>query len=464
MRELTVVFDTSSTQDNDQVDELPAGTTLLRGQYVIEQYMVQGGFGITYLARDSLDRQYVIKECFPGALCCRVDGKLQPQSPDLADKYQSILRHFLREARRVAKLDHPNIVHVHQVFEENNTAYMAMEVVPGEDLLAIMDTNPDRLTGDILSQMLCDALTAISYIHELGILHRDISPDNFLLDPDNHLTLIDFGAARERAGKEHRALSNLLAVKDGYSPHEFYLTDVPQGASSDLYSLGATFYHLITGEAPPNSQDRVAALAAHQADPYVPLASGGWDLDFNILQTIDRALEVLSRDRIASAAEWLSMLDIPPPPVVEEEIEEPSSEVELTRVISRLVEDTNRQVQQGMPGDAALQAERKKKRKRARLLDQELEDGPKELVDIFGAPIENLDFWLRENGEQPNTAPKQMQSKSIKPRVQEEEATDAVQDDAQPEGTKASGGSGLVKLFTSCLPIRRSSNWSPIQN
>ena len=136
----------------------------------------------------------------------------------------------------------------------------------------------------------------------------------------------------------------------------------------------------------------------------------------------------------------------------------------MTRVISRLVEDTNRQVQQGMPGDAALQAERKKKRKRARLLDQELEDGPKELVDIFGAPIENLDFWLRENGEQPNTAPKQMQPKSIKPRVQEEEATDAVQDDAQPEGTKASGGSGLVKLFTSCLPSRRSSNWSPIQN
>ena len=453
------MFDQNTTDDERQNDELAPGTTLLRGQYRIEQYLVRGGFGITYLARDSLDRSYVIKECFPGALCCRKNGKLQALSPEWDEKFASILRHFLSEARRVAKLSHPSIVGVHQVFEENDTAYMAMEVVDGDDLLSIVEDFPERLTPLVLESTLRAALRAIIYIHDLGILHRDISPDNFLLGPDNHLTLIDFGAAREHAGKENRALSALLAVKDGYSPHEFYLTDVEQGACSDLYSLGATFYHLITGDAPPNSQDRVAALAADQFDPYVPLAQADWDLDPHLLGTIDRALEVLPKDRFASARDWLTELENGPEDVAA--MAEPVMlEGDLKRVISRLVEDTNKSVQQGMPGDAAMLAEKHKKRRNARVLYSEEETKPKVKVDIFGNPVKNVDAWMREQSKNGAAAPKAVQAPA-KPK-----AKTRVVDEQTPQDTPnaPAGRSAIGRLISACLPTRRDPASSALSN
>jgi serine/threonine protein kinase len=468
--------------DNDahsaerQVDELPAGATLLRGQYTIEQYLVRGGFGITYLASDSLDRRYVIKECFPTALCRRASGVLQPVSPEMEDKYRSVLRHFLSEARRVAKLDHPNIVGVHQVFEENDTAYMAMELVPGEDLLTVIEEKPQRLTARLIDKMLRDALRAVDYIHDLGILHRDISPDNFLLGPDEHLTLIDFGAAREHAGKENRALSALLAVKDGYSPHEFYLTDVDQTAASDLYSLGATFYHLITGEAPPNSQDRVAALAANQPDPYIPLVGSAWEekssLDFTLLQSIDKALEVLPRDRIASAHDWIELLDAGAAP---ERVQAAVPvDRDLTRVISRLVEDTNKSVNQGMPGDAAQMAEARAKKKRARLRrEAEAEaNRPKQKVDIFGNPITNVEAWMREQGQGKKKgfsgiAKSSRAAEKTRLLLEQDEPPQAkVAPDVpeEPHSEKTKQRRGLGRFLSACLPSRRVSVTTPLHN
>ena len=165
-------------------------------------------------------------------------------------------------ARRLARLDHPNIVHVHQVFEENNTAYMVMDFVDGLDLVTIREQEPSRLTRAVLERALRDTLGALAYVHDLDILHRDISLDNLLLDDHGRLTLIDFGAAREGQCRKTRPLSAVLSVKDGYSPHEFYLKDMPQMPASDLYSVAATFYHLITGSPPPDSQKRLAALDA----------------------------------------------------------------------------------------------------------------------------------------------------------------------------------------------------------
>ena len=454
------------------MDELPAGATLLRGQYTIEQYLVRGGFGITYLASDSLERRYVIKECFPGALCCRVGGVLKPLSADMEDKYKSVLRHFLSEARRVAKLSHPNIVGVHQVFEENETAYMAMELVPGEDLLSVVEETPERLTARLIDKLLRDALIAVEYIHGLGILHRDISPDNFLLGPDEHLTLIDFGAAREHAGKENRALSALLAVKDGYSPHEFYLTDVDQTAASDLYSLGATFYHLITGEAPPNSQDRVAALAANQPDPYEPLVDSEWEetcgLEYTVLQSIDQALEVLPRDRIASAADWVALLN---EDASEERVQAAAPvDKDLTRVISRLVENTNKDVSQGMPGDAAQMAETraKKKRARARREADEKARGPKQKVDIFGNPISNVEAWMREQsrGGTRGFKKSKIAEKTRLLREPKEAFDQNVEAELSEEtaAQKPARRRGLGKLLSSCLPSRRVSATTPVHN
>jgi len=418
---------------NDAVsDDLSSGQELLYGQYVIENHMIDGGFGMTYLARDSLDRRVVIKECFPSSVCHRINNEVRPRKPDYQEQYQKVIRNFLREALRMAKFDHPNIVKVHQVFQENNTAYISMDYVDGMDLLSMLDIDPGRLTDALVAKLLRETLEALDHVHELGMLHRDISPDNLLLDSNNKLTLIDFGAAEEHAGRQTRALSTIMSVKDGYSPHEFYYTDGSQRPSSDIYSVGATFYHLITGFAPPDCQKRVASLSSENVDPYKPLVDWDWPFDKSFLQAIDKALSIAQDARFQTAREWIDVLDNPQvrvvqtpmpkqvtsqddemavigaempsetAPAVETEVKaEIEFEPDLAAKISSLVEDTNSQVKQGQPGDL----------KKDMMGEVEKEEEPQPLVDIFGQPIDDIDKWLKEQDKISNRAPEKRGSK-----------------------------------------------------
>ncbi|MGD1883721.1 MAG: serine/threonine protein kinase [Paracoccaceae bacterium] len=296
-------------EDDNFVDELKPGTELLHGQYRIESFLNAGGFGITYLARDSLDRKIVIKECFPGAFCRRSTLVVQARSRAHQNELASIVRLFVQEARSLAKLVHPNIVGVHQVFEDNDTAYMALDFVEGNDLLEVLEDSNTTLSSSDIEDMLRKLLDAVAFIHKEGMLHRDISPDNILIDANRNPILIDFGAAREQASKQSRVLSALRVVKDGYSPQEFYIAGSEQGPSSDLYALAASFYHIITGEAPPNSQSRLAAIASGEKDSYVPLVGKVKGYEKGFLAAIDKAAAVLPKDRMQSAQEWLDALD-----------------------------------------------------------------------------------------------------------------------------------------------------------
>lgn len=278
--------------DGVSTDELKPGTALLQGQYVIESFLNSGGFGMTYLARDSLDRPVVIKECFPASMCSRADTVVRARSRSHQKEFRSIVQLFVQEARRLSKLKHPNIVGVHQVFEDNDTAYMALDYIEGLDLLDILDDGKKQFGAEEIRGILMKILDAIAFIHDQNILHRDISPDNILMDKSGNPILIDFGAAREKASKSSRVLSAMLMVKDGYSPQEFYIAGTPQGPASDIYALAATFYHLITGDAPPNSQTRLAAIAAKRADPYRPIVSRVPNFDQGFLAAIDKALSV----------------------------------------------------------------------------------------------------------------------------------------------------------------------------
>src|SRR6056297_2782327 len=299
-----------TTDEKDSfVDELKPGTKLMHGQYTIENFLNAGGFGITYLARDSLDRKVVIKECFPGAFCRRSRYIVQARSRAHQNELKSIVRLFVQEARSLAKLDHPNIVGVHQVFEDNETAYMALDFVEGRDLLDTIEDPNHGLTPAQIKIILKEVLGAVGFIHDQGILHRDISPDNILINKEFHPVLIDFGAAREEATKQSRVLSALRVVKDGYSPQEFYIAGSDQSPSSDLYALAASFYHLVTGDVPPNSQARLAAIASGEADPYVPMIGRFPDYDDDFLAAMDKALAVLPKDRVQSAKDWLRMID-----------------------------------------------------------------------------------------------------------------------------------------------------------
>ena len=249
-------------------DELPAGTVLCQGQFTIQRYLNAGGFGITYLAHDSLNRNVVIKECFPGAMCCRAEGTVRLRSKSHEMDFERVVALFEREARALAQLQHPNIVGVHQIFRDNGTAYMAMDYIEGRDLFDVLETQPEPFSPEEVTRILGQLLAALSFVHKNGILHRDISPDNILLTPDGQPVLIDFGAARESAVRATRVLSRIHTVKDGYSPQEFYLSGSAQDQSSDLYALAATLYHLITGHPPPNSNHRLAAVASRDRCVY----------------------------------------------------------------------------------------------------------------------------------------------------------------------------------------------------
>ena len=291
-------------------DDLKPGTTLLGGHYTIVGFLNSGGFGITYLAKDSLDRTVVIKECFPNALCRRSTSLVRARSRKHQGDFRSFVESFVAEAKSLARLVHPNIVGVHQVFEDNDTAYMAIDYIDGRDLHDILDSTDQAFTPDQIVFMLKRMLSAVEFIHQVGILHRDISPDNILVDKTGNPILIDFGAASEQVVRATRVLTGRRVIKEGYSPQEFYLTGAEQSPASDLYSLGATFHHVISGKSPPESQRRLARVAEGEPDPYQPLAGRFEGYPKGFLESIDKAVRVMPRDRIQTATDWLDWIRI----------------------------------------------------------------------------------------------------------------------------------------------------------
>ncbi len=370
-------------------DALKPGTELLHGQFRIEKFLNAGGFGMTYLARDSLDRIVVIKECFPSSMCCRNDGNVMARSRQHQPEFDAVVKHFGAEARRLSKLQHPHIVGIHQVFEDNQTAYMALDFVRGRDLLDTIEDPRMKLHPRDVKDILLKVLEAIHYIHTNDVLHRDISPDNILIDGKGNPVLIDFGAAKEEATRASRALSALHVVKDGYSPHEFYIAGSTQDASSDLYSLGETFYHVLTGEAPPDSQARVSAIAADRPDPYRPVTGKFSQFEDAFLHAVDKALSVFPPDRIQSAKEWIELVDTERRRSAAMQQAEMDRQIELS--ISRLVQETNKAVEEDIKEHEAKSKIEKKEAQRLQKLAEELARQRKKTLDEL-AMLDDLSF------------------------------------------------------------------------
>lgn len=340
----------TQTERTNRGDALPNGTVLLEDQFTIRRRLGNGGFGITYLAHDNyLERGVVIKECYPDVFCRRDGKNVYVRSEGHYEKYRSIVEMFMREARAIAKMRHPNVVGVHRIFEDNDTAYMVLDLIDGRDLLDIIKDPEQQLKPNHVHDILIKLLDAVDLVHRQDLLHRDISPDNILLDKWGSPVLIDFGAAREEASRETRELSAVLVVKDGYSPQEFYFAGGKQSPSSDLYALGASFYHLISGKPPPNSQTRMAEFAGNNPDPCVPLSGRFDEYDPAFLKAIDKAMSILPKDRLQSAREWSNLIDrdqvkrIQPLVLTQNE--------NLGSVLTRLVSETNEYVLNSQPRD-----------------------------------------------------------------------------------------------------------------
>ena len=285
--------------------ELAAGTTLLHGQYTLMGYLDSGGFGITYRAMDSLGRSVVLKECFPDELCLRAGKDVLVRNPAHARDLASIIGQFVAEARSLAKLRHRGIVEVHQVFMENETAYIAMEHVDGPDLLSLIEDTRRKFRPTEVERIAMKLLKAVGYVHKRGLLHRDISPDNILIERGGQPKLIDFGAVRGHDGDEGWQLK---CVKDGYSPDEFYDPTRRHGPESDIYSLGATLHHMVTGAAPVDAEMRGRAIAQGQGDPYLPIEGRYRGYTRGFLAAIDRALSFRPEDRHPTARDWAKFI------------------------------------------------------------------------------------------------------------------------------------------------------------
>jgi serine/threonine protein kinase len=288
---------------------LPSGTDLV-GDFRIERVLGAGGFGVTYLAEEiALDRLVTIKEYFPGDIAARSNGaEAMPRSKDCAGDYRWGLDRFIEEAQVLAKFNHPNIVRVYRYFRANNTAYMVLHFEEGQSLKAWLKGLGRAPRQKELDAILEPLLEALEIIHKADFLHRDIAPDNVIIRKAGDPVLIDFGSARGEIASHTKTVSAL--VKPGYSPYEQYAeTSRRQGPWTDVYALGATLYHAVTGKRPPDAPSRMVN------DEYVSareMALSSYRDGF--LKAIDRALALQIEARPQSIAAWRGDLLAPDPP------------------------------------------------------------------------------------------------------------------------------------------------------
>ena len=290
--------------DSDNPGALPVGTRL--GEYELRSVIGVGGFGIVYLAFDhALEREVAIKEYMPATLATRSQSvKVAPLSLSVTADFETGLSSFVNEGRLLARFDSPSLLKVYRYWEANGTAYITMPRYRGRTLKehrAAMATPPDETAARAL---LMPLLSALELLHRESVYHRDIAPDNILIEADNRPVLLDFGAARRVIGEKSQALTAIL--KPAYAPIEQYgeAASVKQGAWTDLYALGATMHFYLLGQAPPPSTARAVQ------DEMQPLA--GRDLpgcSKPFLKIIDWMLAPRPADRPQSVAALVDVLE-----------------------------------------------------------------------------------------------------------------------------------------------------------
>lgn len=262
MAELTGPYCIRCGKRADEVQNgfnLPVGTTLCRQRYVVGRVLGQGGFGVTYLGRDTwLNRAVAIKEYVPS--CCSYrDKKSQWIVPFPEQAHQEFYEKgkgdFLEEVRLATEVSggRQHIVEIYDYFEENNTAYLVMEYLNGDSMQDFVKAHGPYEPAYLFSLMR-PLMQDLAEIHKRNVLHRDIAPNNIMHIKSNRLKLIDFGAARRLHGD--RTMS--IMVHDGYAPPEQFMKK-DQGPYTDVYALAATMYFCLTGEIPRTSIARVQA-------------------------------------------------------------------------------------------------------------------------------------------------------------------------------------------------------------
>ena len=224
--------------------------TILVGRYAVGKVLGKGGFGITYLCYDlKSDKKVAVKEYLPDSLTHRNSGQTVVSSYDdeRGEAFKTGAQKFYDEASLVSRFNgNPNIISVYEFFFENNTAYFVMEYLDGTDLKHYISEKGGKISESEALFVLDKVSDALMVVHSMGVLHRDISPDNIFLCHDGNVKLIDFGAARQVVGEASKSLSVIL--KQGFAPPEQYQRKGKQGPWTDIYALGATIYYAAGGK------------------------------------------------------------------------------------------------------------------------------------------------------------------------------------------------------------------------
>ena len=281
--------------------QLKPNTTLQNGKYKIVRTLGQGGFGITYEAEQvMLRRRVALKEFFMKDCCERDDATSRVtvgtgSQRELVEKFRG---KFIREAQMMAGMDHPNVVRVLDVFEENETAYYVMENLAGGSLKAKVEAHGPLSEADA-EKYIREVADALAYIHSLNTVHLDVKPANILLNSRGEAVLIDFGISKHYDSAGEQTSSTPVGISKGYAPLEQGRDgDVSQfGPSTDIYALGATLYYLVSGMVPPE-----ASVAAEDG---IPRPMG---LSDRLWHAIEQSMKPFRRNRPQDIPAFLALL------------------------------------------------------------------------------------------------------------------------------------------------------------
>ena len=276
-------------------------------EFVVTGIIGEGGFGIVYSAKDTLlQRNVAIKEYMPAAIANRqASSKINLRSVRHQQTFAAGMQGFIDEARLLAQFKHPALVEILRFWEANGTAYMVMPHYSGKTLRNILKTSPNLCTERWLKSILGPVLDAIELLHANHVYHRDIAPDNIVVQDTGQPVLLDLGSARRVIAGMQSALT--VVVKPGYAPIEQYTEDTAneQGPWTDIYALGAVLYFAISGSAPAASVSRMMrdSLKLLNTEDH-PLYSDSF------LSAINKALQLRPGDRFQSIADFRDALNI----------------------------------------------------------------------------------------------------------------------------------------------------------
>lgn len=269
--------------------------SILGGKYIVGKALGSGGFGVTYIGYDAeLERKVAIKEYLPGEFSTRIPGqtKVTIYEGDGKEQFQSGIEKFQEEAKRLARFQNiPGVVPIYDSLFENDTAYIVMEYIDGETLKAKMERE-GRMSVESAMEIILPIAAALTEIHKEGIIHRDIAPDNIMVDKEGEPKLIDFGASRFATATHSMSLSVL--IKEGYTPLEQYQSRGKQGPWTDVYALAAVLYTMLTGKAPQASMRRL------EKDELKPPSKAGAKVGRNMDTAIMNALNLKAEERTPS--------------------------------------------------------------------------------------------------------------------------------------------------------------------